>query len=241
MENRIQKILARLGYGSRRSCEKLIVEGRVTLGGRTVGLGETCADGREHLLAVDGVAVRGAGTPFVLLFNKPADAVTTVSDPQGRRTVMDLLSEQYRVGPQRVYPVGRLDRETEGVLLLTNDGELTHRLLHPSAGVDKEYRAKIELAGWVSEALDELSAGPTLKDGPTRPPRAVKLKGDWIYLTIHEGRKRQVRRMLYAVGLRCLYLERTSFAGLTCRGLARGQYRRLTDEEYRDLRGKASL
>jgi 23S rRNA pseudouridine2605 synthase len=231
---RIQKALAHLGFGSRRSCERMVVDGRVTLDGVLVQVGQSVAEEQFSSLRVDGLPVGGLPGKRYLLLNKPDGYVTTVSDPQGRPTVMDLLPEDSLIGPGRVYPVGRLDRQTLGVLIFTNDGELAHRLLHPSSGVEKEYLAAVD--GQIDQTvLQRLRAGPTLDDGPTRPPSVVERRGREIRLVIKEGRKRQVRRMLKEVGLRCTRLERTRFADLGVAGLDRGYCRELTEVEVRGL------
>ena len=231
---RIQKALAHLGFGSRRSCEQMVSEGRVTLRGRTVEIGESVTEEEFGELRVDGKTVGTLPDKRYLLLNKPKGYVTTVADPQGRPTVMDLLPEDALVGEGRVYPVGRLDRQTLGALIFTNDGELAHRLLHPSSGVEKEYVAVVEGA-ITPTVLARLKAGPTLDDGPTRAPSKVVQKGQEISLVLKEGRKRQVRRMLKEVGLRCTRLERIRFGGLDTQGLERGSCRELTPEEVASL------
>lgn len=237
---RIQKALAQLGYGSRRYCEQLVREGRVNLFGVPVEIGQTLEPAEVECLVVDGDTVATKPRLLYLLLNKPEGYVTTVSDPQGRPTVMDLLPASSVRGERRVYPVGRLDRQTLGVLLFTNDGELAHALLHPSRGVDKRYRAVVDSVITPSQ-IDHLKRGPVLEDGPTRPPKSVKADGDVVELVIKEGRKRQVRRMLLEVGLRCRLLERLSFAGLTIKGLERGQHRALLDDEVQALRALCTL
>lgn len=235
---RVQKVLSHLGWGSRRRCEELLREGRVELGGRPLTLGESIDEDQLALLTVDGRPAGRRPDLRYLLLNKPAGYVTTVSDPQGRQTVMDLLPSGSTQGEGRLYPVGRLDRATEGALLFTNDGELAHRLLHPSSGVEKEYRARVK-PPVTEQALSLLAQGPLLDDGPSRPPQRVWSLGEEVRLVIKEGRKHQVRRMLGAVGLRCRYLERVRFADLTLRGLARGEWRELAPEEVARLKGLA--
>ena len=238
MSTRVQKILAHLGQGSRRACEKLIADGRVTLNGRMVELGDCVEEHDIPQLQVDGVSVGRLPDKRYLLLNKPRGHVTTVSDPQNRDTVMSLLPAGSIVGPGRLFPVGRLDLNTEGALLFTNDGDLANGLLHPSSGVEKEYYAKVDSR--VNERhLGGLRAGPTLDDGPTQPPKYVRGKGREIWMVLKEGRKRQVRRMLEAVGLKCLYLERSRFANLTLDHLERGEYRELCGQELADLRALA--
>lgn len=234
MVTRLQKVMAHLGWGSRRHCEEVIRQGRVTLDGQILTVGVSIADAEVARLMVDGKPAGALPDKRYLLLNKPAGFVTTVSDPQGRETVMQLLPANSVVGEGRVYPVGRLDRETEGALLFTNDGELAHRLLHPSSGVEKEYLAR--LAAPIGEgALEQLRQGPMLEDGPSQPPKAVGASGKEVWLTLKEGRKHQVRRMLKAVGSYCSHLERRRFANLTLRGLPRGQCRELTSAEIEGL------
>ena len=235
MPDRVQKILAHLGWGSRRACEELIRQGRVTLDGEAVTLGATLDREQLSRLQVDGRPAGPLPEKRYLLLNKPSGYVTTVSDPQGRPTVMSLLPEGSSVGEGRLYPVGRLDRDTEGALLFTNDGELAHRLLHPSSGVEKEYRAVVSCPVG-PEALSRLREGPLLDDGPCQPPRSVSGQGREVSLIIKEGRKHQVKRMLGAVGLSCRYLERRRFANLTLSGLERGQSRDLSFSEVFLLR-----
>lgn len=234
MATRVQKVLAHLGVGSRRHCEGLIRAGRVTLDGEPVEIGQSVNQDQHHLLAVDGKPVGQSPDKIYLLLNKPAGYVTTVSDPQGRPTVMELLPPDSLQGEGRVYPVGRLDRDTEGVLIFTNDGEMVHRLLHPSSGVEKQYRARVDRAV-NSGHLERLRVGPVLDDGPSLPPLEVKGQEFEVMMTLKEGRKRQVKRMLGAVGLKCCYLERLRFGNLTVGKLKRGQHRALTAAEVESL------
>lgn len=231
---RIQKALAHLGFGSRRACEQMVTEGRVTLNGVKVEIGQSVSQEEFADLRVDGKSVGRIPGKRYLVLNKPSGYVTTVSDPQGRPTVMDLLPADSLVGPGRVYPVGRLDRKTLGVLMFTNDGELAHRLLHPSSGVEKEYIATVD-GKVTASVLERLRQGPVLDDGPTMAPKLVERNGQEIRLVIKEGRKRQVRRMLKEVGLKCVRLERVRFGEIDTRGLARGVCRELTDSEVERL------
>ena len=215
---RLQKVLARVGIGSRRVCEDLIAEGRVLVDGETAVLGRR-VDPETALIEVDGapVGVRPDLVHYVL--NKPAGVVTTADDPQGRPTVVGLVPNE-----PRVFPVGRLDVDTEGLLLLTNDGELAHRLTHPSYGVEKEYVAEVE--GLPTRAvLRRLREGVELDDGPTAPARATLVDPSVVRLTIHEGRNRQVRRMCEAVGHSVVRLVRTRIGPLADRSLAPGAWR----------------
>ena len=225
---RLQKVLARVGIGSRRVCEDLIAEGRVLVDGEMAVLGRR-VDPETALIEVDGapVGVRPDLVHYVL--NKPAGVVTTADDPQGRPTVVGLVPIE-----PRVFPVGRLDVDTEGLLLLTNDGELAHRLTHPSYGVEKEYVAEVE--GLPTRAvLRRLREGVELDDGPTAPARATLVDPSVVRLTIHEGRNRQVRRMCEAVGHSVVRLVRTRIGPLADRSLAPGAWRELTGDEVRSL------
>ncbi len=230
---RLQKILAQAGLGSRRTCEDMIAQGRVRVNGEVATLG-TRADAEADAIEVDG-AVIGVRQGLVhYLLNKPAGVVATASDPQGRPTVVGLVPPE-----PRVYPVGRLDADTEGLLLLTNDGELAHRLTHPSFGVDKEYLADVE--GRPSRgAVRQLREGVELDDGPTAPAK-VSLVGDHtLRITIHEGRNRQVRRMCEAVGHPVRRLVRVRIGSLSDRRLAPGEWRALTQAELRSLERSAA-
>lgn len=229
---RAQKVLARLGVASRRACEELIREGRVTINGTVATLGDRVSAGDE--LAVDGVVFSTMPEIVVYLLNKPAGVVTTASDPQGRPTVIDLVPAE-----PRVFPVGRLDLDTEGLLLLTNDGSLTNRLTHPSFGVDKEYIAHVE--GTPSRgALRRLREGVELDDGPTAPAQVSVVAPGVIRLVIHEGRNRQVRRMCEAVGHPVIRLVRSRIGPLVDRRLKPGQHRVLDSDELLSLQRAAS-
>ncbi len=220
---RVQKVMARVGVGSRRVSEGLIEEGRVTINGEIVSLGARIAPGDE--LAVDGVVYSTRPDVVIYLLNKPAGVVTTASDPQGRPTVVELVPSS-----PRVVPVGRLDMDTEGLLLLTNDGDLTHRLTHPSFGVEKEYLAEVE--GTPSrQALRQLREGVELDDGPTAPAKVSLIEPNAIRLIIHEGRNRQVRRMCEAVGHPVRRLVRTRIGPITDTRLRPGQSRPLSGDE----------
>ncbi|HUF32835.1 MAG TPA: pseudouridine synthase [Acidimicrobiales bacterium] len=225
---RLQKILARVGYGSRRVCEDLIAEGRVTVNGEAADLGRR-VDVEVDKVAVDGVAVGVQPGLVHYLLNKPRGVVTTADDPQGRPTVVELVPDE-----PRVFPVGRLDVDTEGLLLLTNDGDLTHRLTHPSFGVEKEYLAEVD--GTPSRAaLRRLREGVELDDGVTSPAKVALTPPHLLSITIHEGRNRQVRRMCEAVGHPVQRLVRTRIGPLAERSLAPGDWRVLTGDEVRAL------
>ncbi len=225
---RLQKVLARVGIGSRRVCEDLIGEGRVRVDGEMAVLGRR-VDPETALIEVDGAPVGVRPDLVHYILNKPAGVVTTADDPQGRPTVVGLVPDE-----PRVFPVGRLDVDTEGLLLLTNDGELAHRLTHPSYGVEKEYVAEVE--GLPTRAvLRRLREGVELDDGPTAPARATLVDPSVVRLTIHEGRNRQVRRMCEAVGHSVVRLVRTRIGPLADRSLAPGAWRELTGDEVRSL------
>jgi 23S rRNA pseudouridine2605 synthase len=230
---RLQKILAQAGLGSRRACEELIAAGRVRVNGQAATLG-TRADPEADTIEVDGAVVGTRQGLVHYLLNKPAGVVTTAKDPQGRPTVVDLVPPE-----PRVYPVGRLDAETEGLLLLTNDGDLAHRLTHPSFGVEKEYLADVE--GTPSRgALRRLREGVDLEDGPTAPARASLAGDHTLRITIHEGRNRQVRRMCEAVGHPVRRLVRVRIGPVSDRRLAPGAWRALRQAEVRALERAAA-
>ena len=226
--DRLQKVLARVGIGSRRVCEDLIAEGRVLVDGEVAVLGRR-VDVEAALIELDGAPIGVRPDLVHYLLNKPAGVVTTADDPRGRPTVVGLVPTE-----PRVFPVGRLDFDTEGLLLLTNDGELAHRLTHPSFGVEKEYVA--ELQGSPSRAaLRRLREGIQLDDGVTAQARAALLEPSVLRLTIHEGRNRQVRRMCDAIGHPVVRLIRTRIGPLADRSLAPGAWRELTVDELRSL------
>jgi pseudouridine synthase len=229
---RLQKVLARSGFGSRRACEDLIEAERVTVNGEVATLGRR-VDPASDRIEVDGVAVPTAPGLVYYLLNKPAGVVTTASDPQGRPTVVDLVP-----ATPRVFPVGRLDYQTEGLLLLTNDGELAQGLAHPSRGVEKEYLVEVDGEPG-RDALRRLREGVLLDDGPTGPARvrvAQRLPGGAaLVIVIHEGRNRQVRRMCEAVGHPVRRLVRTRIGPLVDRRLPPGRWRPLESSEVRAL------
>lgn len=225
---RLQKVLARLGFGSRRVCEELIAEGRVTVGGEVAILGRR-VDVEVDEVAVDGAVVGVRPGLVHYLLNKPIGVITTADDPQGRPTVVQMVPPE-----PRVFPVGRLDADTEGLLLLTNDGSLTHRLTHPSFGVEKEYLVRVD--GTPSRsAIRRLREGIELEDGVTAPARVTAIDEGLLRLTIHEGRNRQVRRMCAAVDLPVTRLVRTRIGPLVDRKLKPGEWRTLGRDEVRSL------
>jgi 23S rRNA pseudouridine2605 synthase len=225
---RVQKVLAAAGVASRRACEELIAEGRVTVNGRVVELGDRCHPTDDEI-AVDGERINTDPDKLYVVLNKPRGVVTTADDPQGRPTVVDLVNL-----PQRLYPVGRLDQDTEGLLLLTNDGELTHQLLHPSYEVERVYVALVP--GPVrKKSLAALREGVELDDGVARARRARVLEEEHgralVELVMTEGRKREVRRMFAALGLTVERLARVSYAGVELGELRQGKWRFLTQAE----------
>jgi 23S rRNA pseudouridine2605 synthase len=240
-EERLQKVLAAAGIASRRASEELIVAGRVQVNGEVAELGRK-VDAEHDVVTVDGERVNVDPDRVYLMLNKPQGVVTTVDDPEGRPTVMDLINL-----PQRLYPVGRLDQDTEGLLLLTNDGELTNALTHPSFGVERVYLALVPgpVRGHI---LAQLRDGVELEDGLAKPVRARVLETQkskaLIEVVMTEGRKREVRRMLGALGLRVERLARVAYGGVQLGDLRQGKWRFLNQAEVSLLqsavgRGKA--
>jgi 23S rRNA pseudouridine2605 synthase len=238
---RLQKILAQAGVASRRAAERLMAEGRVTVNGRTVREMGTKADPAADDIRVDGQRVKSAERRRYILLNKPAGYVTTRSDPQRRPTVLDLL----RGVREYVYPVGRLDYDTEGLLLLTNDGDLSARLTHPRHGVERTYEARV--AGMPDEhAVERLRKGLPLDGKRTLPAKVTLLnqsrghRDGVLVMTIREGRNRQVRRMCEAAGHPVHHLRRTKIGPLSDRTLKPGRWRELAGEEIRRLKEVAA-
>jgi 23S rRNA pseudouridine2605 synthase len=234
MKERLQKLIAACGLASRREAERWIEAGRVAVDGVVSTLGDK-ADPLLESVTVDGKAIGRAETLITLLLNKPVGYVTTMSDPEGRPVVSALMTEV----SQRVVPVGRLDLTTEGLLLMTNDGELAQRLAHPRFHVEKKYLARVH--GLVDAAtLRRLATGVKLEDGMTAAAqvRLVRMTrtNSWVELTLHEGRNRQVRRMFEALGYPVSRLKRIGYAFLEEGALKPGEYRRLTSQEVERLK-----
>jgi 23S rRNA pseudouridine2605 synthase len=225
---RLNAYLARAGIASRRGSDDLIKAGRVRVNDRPGELNTYVHTGDR--VEVDGQPVTAQALKYVLL-HKPAATVTTARDPQGRPTVVELVEEV----PERVVPVGRLDADTTGALLLTNDGPLAHRLAHPRYGVEKVYEVEVE-GEPDDEALQHLAEGVDLEDGRTAPAGVRRLGPSKLELTLHEGRKHQVKRMCEAVGHPALRLHRSRYAGLTVEGLEPGRWRELDPTEVKQLR-----
>lgn len=230
---RLQKIIARAGLTSRRNAEKLISEGKVTVDGKTATLG-TCADSQKNKICVDDKILTFDAEKIYILLNKPRGYVCTAKDERGRKTVLDLIGIS-----ERIYPVGRLDLNSEGLLLLTNDGDLMNALIHPKFKIDKTYRAKIS-GNLTEEKLNQLRAGIELEDGLTSPAEIFWLEKNLVEITIHEGRNRQIRRMFTAIGCEVKRLQRVKFAGLTLEGVKVGKFRPLTSDEITFLKNLQS-
>lgn len=253
MEQRLQKVLAAAGVGSRRHCEALIASGRVAVNGRVVTELGTRADPENDSISIDGKPIEPGQDKLYVLLNKPAGYTSTRFDRFAKLTVMELVSEVQGY----LYPVGRLDVDTSGAILLTNDGELANLLTHPSHEVEKTYLATVR--GRISsDSLDRLARGVELDDGPAAPAKtrlisyvegrgmggrgSCRAEGDTstVEITIHEGRKRQVKRMFEAVGHRVQNLTRTRFGSLDLKGLPEGEHRYLTKKEVAKLRKQAN-
>jgi 23S rRNA pseudouridine2605 synthase len=236
---RLQKILAQAGVASRRKAEELILAGKVAVNGTVVRELGTKANPMKDKITLDGRPIAVQATVNLVLY-KPTSYVTTVHDPEGRRTVMELLSDVQ----QRVYPVGRLDYDTSGLLLMSNDGELTHRLLHPRHHVEKVYRATV-LGMVEKQAVEQLTRGLRLEDGVTAPAEVQVLRKhpleSVVEITIREGRNRQVRRMFEAVGNPVKRLKRIQFGPLLLGHLKPGEWRWLTPDEWAALYAAAGL
>ena len=233
---RLQKYMAMCGVAARRKCEEIIASGHVRVNGQVIDqMGAQVGEG--DVVELDGAVITPQEQKRYILYHKPAGEVTTVSDDKGRETVMDRFSDF----PERIYPVGRLDYDSEGLLLLTNDGELAQRLTHPSCEVDKVYLARVS-GNPTNEEIEKLRRGVFMEGDERRTyPAQVRVVRDEslfsdILVTIHEGRNRQVRRMFDAVGHKVLLLRRVRFGPLELGDLKRGQWRELTQEEIARLR-----
>ncbi|HVX58212.1 MAG TPA: pseudouridine synthase [Candidatus Saccharimonadales bacterium] len=225
---RLNAFLAQAGMTSRRGADSLIKSGRVSVNGQTGQLNSQISD--DDIVELDGQRISLQRKRYILL-NKPTGYITTLKDEKGRRKVADLVQVA-----ERIVPVGRLDYDTSGALLLTNDGELANRLMHPSFEFEKVYEAQVE-GDITKDKLQKLERGVELEDGLSAPAKARHLGGQTIELTLHEGRNRQARRMLAAVGLPVLKLHRSKYGALTLNGLNGGQWRELSAEEVRYLIG----
>ncbi len=230
---RLAKYLAHAGIASRRGAEEIVRGGRVTVGGEAVLDPARDVDERSDV-RIDGRPIDGPEERVVYAVNKPLGVLSTAGDPHGRPTIVGLIGER---DARRLYPVGRLDADSTGLILLTNDGELANRLTHPRFHVPKTYRVRVQNGPVAESALRALREGVELQDGSTAPAEIRRLGREGLEITIHEGRNRQVRRMCEAVGHPVLALERVAFGALRLGGLAAGAYRRLTEAEVRSLRG----
>ena len=228
---RLAKYLAHSGVASRRASETIIFDGRVTVDGSVITDPARDVDDL-NIVKVDGKRVKTTGHDRVVyLVHKPPNVVSTVKDPEGRRTIVSLIPSK-----ERLYPVGRLDYDTTGLILLTNDGDLAHRLTHPSFEVPRTYRARVKNSPVHEPAMRALREGVELEDGVTAPAKVRKIGSNHLELTIREGRKRQVKRMLEEVGHPVISLERVAFGPLRLGELEMGAYRELTRVEIEHLR-----
>jgi len=234
MLERLQKIISAAGITSRRASEELILSGQVTVNGIVVSELGSKADPDRDIITVNGKQLRVSEKRVYIILNKPTGFITALKDSQGRKLVTDLLKEV----PERVYPVGRLDYNTEGLLLLTNDGEWANRLMHPRHEVEKEYHVRVR-GKIVAQQLKRMAEGIDLEDGKTAPAVVSLVKdgeqNDWISVAIHEGRNRQVRRMCEAVSLSVVRLKRIRYGNLSIGTLRTGQFRYLSEVEARAL------
>ena len=233
-EERLQKLISRAGLMSRREAENFITAGRVTVDGKIIDILGARADIEKNKICVDGKELQFDAEKIYLLLNKPEGFLSTAKDKRGRPTVMDLVKNI----SARVYPCGRLDLNSAGLILMTNDGELMNALLHPKFKIPKTYRLKVE-GELTAEKISQLCAGIELEDGVTAPAEINLLYSDknsaTLEITIREGRNRQIRRMLAAVGCNVKNLTRIKFAFLTLDGIESGKYRRLTSKEIKKL------
>jgi 23S rRNA pseudouridine2605 synthase len=236
---RLQKVLAHAGVASRRKCEELIEQGRVKVNGEVITNLGTKVDTNQDKIEVDQQLIQAERLTYYI-FHKPTGYITSVTDPHGRKVVMEFFQNI----EARIYPVGRLDRDTSGLLILTNDGELAHKLMHPSFLIDKVYLATVQ--GVPTEGqLNQLRQGIKLNDGMTSPAEVELIQQGLnkrnqsesvLRMTIHEGRNRQVRRMCQAIGHRVVKLHREKYGFLTLKGLHKGEYRELTADEVKQIK-----
>ncbi|RJG24450.1 pseudouridine synthase [Paenibacillus thiaminolyticus] len=237
MEERLQKIMANAGVASRRKCEQLILDGKVELNGEVVTALGVKADPATDIITVNGKPITANANKVYAAFHKPKGVITSMSDPEGRKTVLDFVKG---IGG-RVYPVGRLDYDTEGLLLLTNDGDLANMLMHPRHHVAKTYHATVKGIPH-GDLLEKLREGIQLEDGMTQPAEVeyhdvdMERKSATISITIYEGRNRQVRRMFEAIGHPVVKLKRVQFGNIFLQGIPRGKFRHLTKSEVNELK-----
>lgn len=225
---RLQKILAQAGLGSRRTCEEMVMAGQVTVNGQVAHIGQRADAAHDHI-SVDGIPLPVRQGQAYYLVNKPVGVICTASDPQGRPTVLDLVPPV-----PRVFTVGRLDVASAGLIILTNDGDLAYHLAHPAFGIDKEYVVEVEGTP-AREAVGRLRRGVLLEDGLTEPANVQVLAPNALRIVVHEGRNRQVRRMCEAVGHPVVSLLRTRIGPVADRALGPGEFRPLTTKEIRQL------
>lgn len=245
---RLQKVLATAGVASRRHAEEMISAGRVAVNGRVIRSLGSKADPNVDVIAVDGKRITVSPERHYFLLNKPRGVLSTAADPHGRPTVVDLLHGQLTDGEGRqfrIFPIGRLDLDSEGMLLLTDDGDLTHRVTHPSVELDKEYRVLVR-GDFTPEKGNQLRTGIYLDGRKTAPLKMnVEPSSDpgytWLHVTLHEGRKRQIRRMCAQIGLEVVRLFRIRIGPLTLAGLRPGQIRPLSEAEIEMMRGAVGL
>jgi len=239
MEKRLQKIFSEMGIASRRKAEELITEGRVTVNGRIATLGTKADPVKDHI-KIDGKLLLRSEPKVYIVLNKPKNVVTSLYDPEGRLTVKDFLKGV----KYRVYPVGRLDYDSEGLLLLTNDGDFAHAVLHPSKKISKTYLVKVKGLPEEKE-IDKLKTGVKLIDGITAPAKVKKIRitenNSWLEMTIYEGRKRQIRRMLEKIDHPVLKLKRIKINGIELGKIETGEYRYLTPEEVNKMKREVVL
>ena len=234
MEKRLQKILSDMGIASRRKAEELIIEGRITVNGRIATIGMKANPVKDHI-KVDGKLLIRSEPKVYIMLNKPKNVVTTLYDPEGRPTIKDFLKGV----KYRVFPVGRLDYDSEGLLLLTNDGDFAHAVLHPSKKISKTYLVKVK-GVLDEEEIAKLRTGVKLVDGMTAPAQVKRVirteNNSWLKMTIHEGKKRQIRRMLEKIGHPVLKLKRIKINGIELDELKPGAHRYLTSEEINKIK-----